>query len=47
MRLKKKLRILGIKDFNDSKVATYGLKGSAQAAGTRSSNMYTAKLLDI
>ena len=34
-----------IKDFNDSKVATYGLKGSAVSAGTRSS--YVHALLDI
>ena len=34
-----------VKDFNDPKVATYGLKGSAMSAGTRSS--YVTALFDI
>lgn len=34
-----------IKDFNDPKVATYGLKGSAMSAGTRSS--YVHSLTDM
>ncbi len=34
-----------IKDFNDPKVATYGLKGSAMSSGTRSS--YVTALFDI
>jgi hypothetical protein len=34
-----------IKDFNDPKVATYGLKGSAISGGTRST--YVHSLLDI